>query len=208
MPLNVKVPDEELYKYSFYKAGSKIVVQGDRGTDIYILKKGAVTVSVDDQIVGLINTPNTIFGEMSYFLGVNRTATIEAVEDSEVIVIPGKSLYNLVFKRPELGIDLLKILSHRLKMTTKYTTRLEKDIIEYRNELRELKDLDEERITDFEDELLSYGYVTAEQLGKARKEYKKRKENGESVSMFKVLIEEKYITSEQLLQYLELKQLK
>ena len=76
MSPEIKIPDEKLYKYSFYRAGTKIICQGDRGTDIFILKKGAVTVSVDDQIMRLINTPNTVFGEMSFFLGVSRTHCI------------------------------------------------------------------------------------------------------------------------------------
>jgi CRP-like cAMP-binding protein len=208
MSPEIKLPDEKLYKYSFYRAGTKIVNQGDRSTDIFILKKGAVTISVDDQIMRLINTPNTVLGEMSFFLGVSRTATIEAVEDSELVVIPGKKLYKLVFERPDIGIELLKILSDRLKNTTKYATRLEKEIIEYRNELRRLKDLKEETITAFEDELLTYGYITAAQLAEARKEHCERQNRGEEISFSKILIDKKYLTYEQLLQYLELKQFK
>jgi CRP-like cAMP-binding protein len=208
MSPEIKIPDEKLYKYSFYRAGTKIVHQGDRSTDIFILKKGAVTISVDEQIMRLINTPNTVLGEMSFFLGVSRTATIEAVEDSELVVIPGKTLYKLVFERPDIGIELLKILSDRLKNTTKYATRLEKEIIEYRNELRRLKDLKEETITTFEDELLTYGYITAAQLAEARKEHSERQNRGEEISFSKILIDKKYLTYEQLLQYLELKQFK
>jgi CRP-like cAMP-binding protein len=208
MSPEIKIPDEKLYKYSFYRAGTKIVHQGDRSTDIFILKKGAVTISVDDQIMRLINTPNTVLGEMSFFLGVSRTATIEAVEDSELVVIPGKKLYKLVFERPDIGIELLKILSDRLKNTTKYATRLEKEITEYRNELRRLKDLKDETITTFEDELLTYGYITAAQLAEARKEHSERQNRGEDISFSKILIDKKYLTYEQLLQYLELKQFK
>jgi CRP-like cAMP-binding protein len=208
MCAKLNIPDEKLFKYSFYKTGSTIVHQGEKGDDIFILKHGAVTVLVDDQIVGLINAPDTVFGEMSYFLGVNRTATIEAVEDSEVIVIPGDTLFNLVFRKPEIGIDLMKILSDRLKVTTKYAVRLERDIIEYRNELRRMQDLKEEKITSIEDELLTYGYITAQQLSEARKEHKECHDAGEEVPFFKILIEKEFLTYEGLLQYLEIKQLK
>jgi len=204
----ISIPDEELYRYSFYKAGSKIVRQGEKQDDIYILRRGAVTVMVDDQIVGLINTPNTVFGEMSFFLEIERTATIEAIEDSEVVVIPGETLFNLVFKKPEIGIDLLKILSGRLKSTTKYATRLEREIIGYRDELRRLQDLKEEKISSFEDELLTYGYIDACQLAEARKEHSERGKRGEDVSFFKILVEKKFLTVETLMAYLELRQLK
>ena len=208
MCAKITIPDEELYKYSFYKAGSTLVRQGEKGDDIFILRRGAVTVLVDDQIVGLINTPNTVFGEMSYFLGVDRTATIEAVEDSEVTVIPGETLFNLVIKKPKVGIELLKILSDRLKQTTRYATRLERDINEYRKELRQMRDLKEEKVTSIEDELLTYGYITAYQLAEARKEHKESHDRGEEASFFKILVEKKFLTTEALLQFLELKQLK
>ena len=118
------VQDKKLFKYSFYKAGTRIFNQGDKGTDIYVLKNGAVTVIVDNQIIGLINTPDTIIGEMAYFLNLNRTASIEAIEDSDFIVISGEYLYETVMKKPQIGIDLLKILSARLAKTTKYATKL------------------------------------------------------------------------------------
>jgi len=150
----VNLPDENLFKFSFFKAGTRIFNQGDRGTDIYILKKGAVTVIVDGKIVGLINTPDTIIGEMAYFLGLNRTASVEAVEDSEFIIIPGDYLYETLFQHPGIAINLLKILAQRLANTTKYAAKLEKDIVMYRDELRTLKGMREEKKPDLGDELL------------------------------------------------------
>ena len=207
MCAKITIPDEELYRYSFYKAGSTIVLQGEKKDDIFILRRGAVTVMVDDQIVGLINTPNTVFGEMSYFLGVERSATIEAVEDSEVVVIPGETLFKLVNEKPEIGIELLKILSGRLKTTTKYASRLEREIDGYRDELRRLKDLKGEKISSTEDDLLTYGYIDAGQLAEARREHGERCGRGENVSFFKILVEKKFLTVESLLQYLELKKM-
>lgn len=114
MSENISLPGEERFKYSFYRSGTRVFSQGDSGSDIYILKKGSVTVSVDNQIVGLINTPNAIIGEMAYFLDIPRTATIEAVEDSQFIVIPGQYLYETILKKPEIGIELLKTVIRRL----------------------------------------------------------------------------------------------
>ena len=58
-------------------------------------------------------------------------------------MIPGEQLYRHVLKRPELGIDLLKILSQRLANTTKYAIQLEKEVIDYRNKLRSMQGLEE-----------------------------------------------------------------
>jgi CRP-like cAMP-binding protein len=198
-----------LFRYSFHKAGTRVFNQGDKGTDIYILKKGAVTVIVDDQIVGLIDTPDTIFGEMAYFLNIPRTASIETAEDCEFIVIPGEQLSEHVMKRPELGIDLLKILSRRLANTTKYAIRLEKEVIEYRNELRSMQGLEELKYQSLEDELLFHGFITEEQLDECKNELDRLKAEGaEAPSLLKLIVEKGYITAEKLTQYLEIKQFK
>ncbi len=204
----LRIPDEKLYKYSFYKAGTVLFKQGDPGTDIYIMKRGAVTVTVDGQIVGLINTPDTMIGEMAYLLDVPRTATVEAIEDAEFIVIPGKYLYENVMKTPELGIDLLKILSRRLANTTKYATTLEKEVIEYRNEIRNLKGIDELRQPTIEEELLMQGFITKEKLNKCREEYKKLKAKGKGPSLLQIIIKNGHVTAEQLIQYLDMKQVR
>jgi len=201
----VGFPDEKKQRYSFYKAGTRVFSQGDTSTDIYILKKGAVTVCVDDQIVGLINTPDTFIGEMAYFLGIPRTATIEAVEDSEFIVIPAEDLYENVLKNPHIGIELIKILSRRLANTTKYATRLEKDLISTRSELRKSQGIREEPEPTVEDKLVSRGFITRKQLNECKKEFEKMKEE-RKISLMHILINKKYLTVEHLIQYLEMEQ--
>ena len=198
--------DKKLFKYSFYKAGTRIFNQVDKGTDIYVLKNGAVTVIVDNQIIGLINTPDTIIGEMAYFLNLNRTASIEAIEDTDFIVISGEYLYETVMKKPQIGIDLLKILSARLAKTTKYATKLENEITEYRNELRKLQGQKEETKPTFLEELVSYGFMSAEKMEKCNDELKKSEKKGKQASLSKILIEKKFITAEQLIQFLEMRQ--
>lgn len=207
MSEKLSIPDEKLYRYSLYKAGTKIFSQGDKGNDIFILKRGAVTVTVDGQIVGLINTHNTVIGEMAYFLGWDRTATVEAVEDSEFIVIPFESFNEIIMKNPDFGIEILKVLSIRLANTTKYATMLEKEVKHYRNELRKLKDKSEAKGMSIEEELVSHGLVKVDELKDCYEELKKRQEDGEDVSLWKILIDKNYISQEELLQYLELKQL-
>jgi CRP-like cAMP-binding protein len=194
------------FKYSFFKAGTKVFNQGDRGSDIYILKKGAVTVLVDNQIIGLINTPETIIGEMAYFLGLNRTASVEAIEDSEFIVLSGDYLHETLLKKPQIGIDLLKILSGRLAKTTKYATKLESEIAQYRDELRTLKGLKEGKKPTLLEDLVSQGFLSREQMEKCCTELTGGASPGTAGSLTRILIEKNYLTAEQLIQFLELRQ--
>jgi len=204
----ITLPEELLVKYSFFKAGTRLFNQGDSGADIYILKKGAVTVIVDGQIMGLINTSDTIIGEMAYFLGLKRTASIEAVEDSEFLVIPGEYLYESVLKNPDIGFELMKILAERLANTTKYATRLENDIVKYREELRKLKGspAKEEKKTNILKELQSRGYITENQAAECVQEYNSLKKKGEAASLPRILIEKKYLSVEQFMRFLEMRQ--
>jgi CRP-like cAMP-binding protein len=197
---------QEPYRYSYFKAGSRLFNQGETGKDIYILKKGAVTVIVDNQIVGLINTPNTIIGEMAYFLGFKRTASIEAIEDSDCMIISGEYLNETVLKNPKIGLELLKILAERLAKTTKYASKLERDIVKYRNAIRKIKGLKEEKSTTFAQELVYEGILTNEQLSECLEEIEKRKKAGEVISLPKILIEKRYISPGRLIQFLEMKQ--
>ena len=198
--------DKKPFKYSFFKAGTRIFNQGDKGTDIYILKRGAVTVMVDNQIIGLINTPDTIIGEMAFLLHLNRTASVEAIEDCEFIVLSGDYLLETVMKRPQIGIDLLKILIGRLAKTTKYATKLENEIAQYRDELRKLKGLKEEKKPSILEELVSYGFLSHEQMQKVMAELQERQKSDTSASLPKILIEKGHLTAEQLIQFLELRQ--
>ncbi len=197
---------QEPYRYSFFKAGTRIFNQGEKGTDIYILKRGALSVIVDDQIVDHIHTPNTIIGEMAYFLGLKRTASIEAIEDSDCMIITGEYLNETVLENPKIGIELLKILSERLVKTTRYASKLKNDVIKYRNEIRKIKGLKEEKRTTFAQELVYEGFLTNEQLAECIEEVKKRNKTGKVITLLRTLIEKKYITTKQLIQFLEMKQ--
>ena len=201
------IEDKKLLKYSFYRAGTKIFNQGDSGKNIYILKKGAVTVIVDNQMIGLINTPDTIIGEMAYFLNINRTASVEAVEDSDFIIISGEYLYDTVMKKPQIGIQLLKILSARLAKTTKYATKLEHEIAKYRNKIRKIEGAKDETKPTLLEELMAYGLISEEHVEKCNHELKKSKEQDSPKSVPNILIENKFITSEQLIQFLQMRQL-
>lgn len=204
-----QLPDEKIFRHSFYKAGNVVFEQGDTGTDIYILKRGAVTVYVNGRIMGLINTPNTFIGEMAFILGTPRTATIEAVEDSEFVVIPAEYLHDNVMRNPELGFELIKLLSSRLANTTRYASRLENEVTEMRNRLRELQGLEQEedeRKPPLEEELVRYGLVTAEELESCRKEQQGRGAGGNGGGLINVMVRKGLLTVDELIQFLEMKQ--
>jgi CRP-like cAMP-binding protein len=105
---------------SFAK-GATIVSELESGADVYVLTRGEAVVSVDarggeKQILGKLG-PGSAFGEMSSLTGELRSATVTAVEDVEVLVIPDAVFDELRARRPQIAVALLRVLADRLSDT-------------------------------------------------------------------------------------------
>lgn len=108
-----------------YQDGDAICKQGKPGKEMYFLKEGSVTVWIDDILVASLG-PGDIFGEISLFYDVNRSATIRAADKAtKVGVLNRKTLQTLLRGNAPYARDLIyrlfKILPGRLrKLNDKY----------------------------------------------------------------------------------------
>jgi len=57
-------------------------------------------------------------GEMGLLTGAQRSATIQAVEDTEVVEIDQEAFLQLIHEQPQVALDLMQQLAHRLHETT------------------------------------------------------------------------------------------
>ncbi len=102
------------------KAGEILFRAGDAGDALYIVAHGKVEVLTD--VAPEANAPGTstiamlgeghAFGEMSLLSGGPRTATIRAIEDSNLLRIGKQDFERLVVADPELA-DAVKRISHQ-----------------------------------------------------------------------------------------------
>ena len=101
------------------KAGEILFSAGDAGDALYIVAHGQVEVLTD--VAPEANAPGSTiavlgeghaFGEMSLLSGGPRTATIRAVEDSNLLRIGKQDFERLVAADPELA-DAVKRISHQ-----------------------------------------------------------------------------------------------
>lgn len=71
-----------------WRAGSTVFEAGSPGDALYIVVSGRVRVLATDgrEIASL--GPGSFFGELSLLLGTPRGQTVEAVEDTELMVVP------------------------------------------------------------------------------------------------------------------------
>jgi CRP/FNR family transcriptional regulator len=101
-----------------------LISQGEKGLGLFILTKGTVRItranSPDgaEEVLGTAGAGDVI-GEMALLDDMPRSATVTAVDDVTVLVIPfwdfRNILRNILRSDPDVGLDLLAILSRRLR---------------------------------------------------------------------------------------------
>jgi CRP-like cAMP-binding protein len=97
-----------------YAAGEKIIIAGSPPTEMYVLRRGKVAISVHGNMVEEIE-PGGIFGEMALIDRSPRSATATAVVDCEVVPIDERIFVILVQDAPYFALDVMRVLVERLR---------------------------------------------------------------------------------------------
>jgi CRP-like cAMP-binding protein/sugar phosphate isomerase/epimerase len=132
---------------TIYEKGDIICEQNSPGQEMYYIKEGGVTVHIEDSLVAILG-PGEIFGEISLFYNIKRSATIKAVKGkTKVGVLSRKALENLFKKSEPYASDLIyrlyNILPDRLRnLNDKYKTAIRTLHLIFEGDEKELPDLD------------------------------------------------------------------
>jgi len=110
-----------------YYEGDTIFKQGDSGNELYILKEGECEVQVDigtDRKLSVqMMEPGTIFGELSFIDGKERTGTVICKKDAKVLILKREDFNKFMQKDKEGGAKLaMKIaymVAEKLRETDK-----------------------------------------------------------------------------------------
>lgn len=102
-----------------YKKGQTIFSEGDEGIGFYAIVSGRVKIfklspEGKEQILHMMG-PGDIFGEVPVFTGREYPAYAEAHNNSSLLFFPRNSFIELVKKDPSLSLNLLALLSRRLR---------------------------------------------------------------------------------------------
>ncbi|WP_456343074.1 Crp/Fnr family transcriptional regulator [Thermovibrio sp.] len=115
---------EEIALISVVKRYSKnniIFTPSQKGEYFFILKRGKVKVyktsKGKEQIIRIFDKP-TLFGEAASFTGKNFPAWAEAIEESEIVLIPRKGFIELMKRDPEIGMKFMSVMAQRLMYLT------------------------------------------------------------------------------------------
>ena len=122
IPIFAPLSDDELEKLAraskdrIFAPGEAIVRRGQEGNSMFVIARGSVEVQVlQGSEVKTINTlqKSDYFGEMSLLTGEPRTATVVAVEESEVVQINKSALKPIFEANPELVDSICKMIEER-----------------------------------------------------------------------------------------------
>jgi CRP/FNR family transcriptional regulator, cyclic AMP receptor protein len=94
-----------------------IAREGDLSYEWFILMKGKIGVYRSDKLLSEFSERGIIFGELSGILSRPRTATMKAIEDSEVMIFD-KNIDAIIQNHPNIARKIIINLAERLANTT------------------------------------------------------------------------------------------
>jgi cAMP-dependent protein kinase regulator len=100
--------------------GKPIIKEGDTGRSVFILTRGAVKVSatmMGKKVELAALQASDFFGEIAFLTGKPRTATVETLEESDVLEVAEEDLNEMIAKSPRIREVLHNYHEARVKST-------------------------------------------------------------------------------------------
>ncbi len=102
-----------------FAAGEAVFREGDASSACYVVAEGrarAIREHADGRRLTLATFgPGDIFGELAMFDDERRSATVEAVDDLEALVVLGPDMRRLMHEHADLAVKLAVALVRRLR---------------------------------------------------------------------------------------------
>jgi CRP/FNR family transcriptional regulator, cyclic AMP receptor protein len=115
----------ELATRRHYRRGQIVFGQGDPGDNLFVIAGGRVKVTVGsaegDEMVLVMLGPSETFGELALVDGRARSATVEAIEPTDLLVVSRAAFFGLITERPHLVEGLLRNLGGLIRRLTDQT---------------------------------------------------------------------------------------
>lgn len=125
VPIFSDLPEETLEQIAqvgvrkTFSKGSIILMEEDESGALFIIVEGKVKVtrtsSDGREVILNILNDSDIFGEMALLDGLTRSATVTALENSELFIIQRNQFLEFLKEHPEISISLMQELSKRLR---------------------------------------------------------------------------------------------
>jgi CRP/FNR family transcriptional regulator, cyclic AMP receptor protein len=110
-----------------FAPGERVFSEGDESDTCYVVRKGlarAVRSHGDGRTITLATFgPGDFFGELAMFEDERRSATVEAIEPTNVIGVLGPDMRRLIVEHPQIAARLVVALGRRLRETNERLSR-------------------------------------------------------------------------------------
>ena len=128
IPLFQGLPEEQLKDLAMilkdrdFSRGEIIFSEGDEGSGFYVVMSGRVKIfklspEGKEQILHILG-PGEPFGEVPVFSGQSFPANSEALAKSHLLFFPRHAMVELISANPSLALNMLAVLSMRLRQFT------------------------------------------------------------------------------------------
>jgi CRP/FNR family transcriptional regulator len=133
VPLFSDLEQPELERFSLvavprsFPAATRVFHEGDHSDACYIIRSGSFRVTrehSDGRAITLATLgPGDIFGELAMLDGEVRSASVEALEDGELLALPANEVRALLARHPEITVKLVAALVRRLRTANERISR-------------------------------------------------------------------------------------
>ena len=111
----------------FVEAGEFLITEGGTNHEMYWVMQGrfqVIKMNQQDQnvIIGEVRV-GELLGEMSFLDNLPRSASVKALEDSEVLVIPHRKFIDVLDGQPRWFRSLMQTMSQRLRKANEKITQ-------------------------------------------------------------------------------------
>lgn len=115
--------DKALFEKSgqCFEAGATIFSEGEPGNEMYLIKSGRVKVirseKTGTKVLSILGA-GSLFGEMALIEAKPRSATVMAMEKTDVLILTFSDLEQIISGKPEFLFKLIRVLCKRIRFTT------------------------------------------------------------------------------------------
>ncbi len=125
IPLFSELNDKQLEEISrhcirqIYKKDNMVLIEEEVGSTMFVILDGRVKISrISDEgreVILSILCDGDFFGEMAILDGQTRSANAVTLEDTQMLIIRRENFLQMLYDYPQIAINLLKELAHRLR---------------------------------------------------------------------------------------------
>lgn len=94
--------------------GDEVFAEGEAGDALYLVIDGKVRVHKQDRVIAGLGE-RECFGEMAILDAAPRSATVTAVNDTNLLKLTREDFQDIMAEKPEIAMGIIKVLTRRLR---------------------------------------------------------------------------------------------